>query len=448
MGSDFELIIGNCEIYSSKNYVEPELMSLFSMRDRHYEWKKYKDIYPEDEESEFDDDDYAVCKYQCKLPIVKQRLDILVFDLPSTINDFENLRQAEIKKFEDWSKDEEKSTWSETIETLKASDFQAYVEAYKEIFRDHTHAYYYQKQNPGHDGLIKYILDADYGDPYMGFPCSDIRFFFRAFLEVVPDESLVVLDISELVNDGIYEFDEEITSVAYHQLTSDYPINAKIIVLCEGSSDKAILERSIHLWYPDFSDHYSFMDFSVSRAQGGAAALVSTLKAFMAAGIENRIIALFDNDTAARSARKSLCNIKFPDNIKIISYPEFEFLKSYPTIGPSGIQELDVNGLAGSIELYLGKDCIESENKLSPVQWKGYLQELDAYHGEVLNKAQIQQNFYKKLEDCESSPKNIANYDWEGIKMIINSIFNCFGCVTPNKTINTETKNGSSLPIA
>lgn len=439
MGSYFELTIGKCEIYSSKSHVEPELMSLFSMRDRHYEWKKYKDIYPEDEleVSEFDND-YAVCKYLCKLPIVKKRLDILGFDLPTTISDFENQRQTEIQKYEDWSKDGKENTWSETIEILKTSGFQTYLDTYKEIFKNHIYAFDYQKQNLGYKGLIKYILDADYGDPHMGFPCSDIRFFFRAFLEVVPYESLVVLDISELVNNGYYEFDEEITSIAYHQLTSDYPINAKIIVLCEGTSDKAILERSIHLWYPDFSDHYSFMDFSVSRAQGGAAALVSTLKAFMAAGIENRIIALFDNDTAARSARKPLSNIKFPDNIKIISYPEFEFLKSYPTIGPSGIQKLDVNGLAGSIELYLGKDCIESENKLSPVQWKGYLQELDAYHGEVLNKAQIQQNFYKKLEDCESSRENIANYDWEGIKIIINSIFNCFGCVTPNKTINTD----------
>lgn len=435
MGSYCELTIGACNIYSCKSHVEPEIMSLFSSRDRKYECKKFKEVYPELTDSVIDEEDYAVCEYSCQLQVVKKRLDILGFDLPTTINDFEKHRQEEINKFEEWSKDDDESDWSETIDILKSSSFESYISAYIEIFKESEHTSDYKNKHPNCSGLIKYILDSDYGDPYMGFPCGDIRFFFRMFLEVVPDESIVILDMTDLVNSGYYEFDDEVTNIAYRELTTDYPINTKVIVLCEGASDKAILERSMHLLYPDYSDHYSFMDFDVSKAPGGAPALVSTLKAFMAAGIENRIIALFDNDTAARSARKPLSNLEFPAHIKVISYPESDFLKSYPTIGPGGIQELDVNGLAGSIELYLGKECIEAtENTLNPVQWKGYVQDLNAYHGEVLNKTQIQQKFYKKLEDCESIPANISNYDWDGVKMIINSIFNCFGCVTPDKT--------------
>lgn len=410
-------------------------MSLFSNRDRQYEWKKYKDVYPEDEGSEFDDDDYAECKYQSKLTTVKKRLDILGFDLLSTINDFEAHRHAEIRKFEEWSEGDEGSTWLENIETLKSSRFSAYIGAYREIFKESMHAFDYKDSNPQPKGLLKYILDADYGDPYMGFPCSDIRYFFRAFLEVVPGDSLVVLDMSELVNNGYYEFDEEVTTLAYQELTSDYPVNARIIVLCEGASDRAILNRSMKLLYPDFYDRYSFMDFNLSKAPGGATALVQTIKAFMAAGIENRIIALFDNDTAARSARKALSSVELPEHIKATSYPVFEFLKSYPTVGPGGIQKLDVNGVAGSIELYLGKECLEGKAGLNPVQWKGYAQDLDAYHGEVLNKSSIQKIFYSKLQDCEADNKNLDNYDWEGIKLIINSIFECFSSAGPNQKI-------------
>jgi len=145
-------------------------------------------------------------------------------------------------------------------------------------------------------------------------------------------------------------------------------------------------------------------------------------------------------------ARKPLSSVNLPDHIKVKSYPYADLLKSYPTVGPGGIQELDVNGLAGSIELYLGNDCIMGENNsLTPVQWKGYAQDLDAYHGEVLDKTKIQQCFYKKLDDCELKPENIKNYDWEGIRLIIAEIFNCFGSSTPNNSSNlTGAQNAPS----
>ena len=427
MGSYCELEVGHCNIFSNKSYVAPEVMSLFSRRDRSYVWMKYVEAYPGDVEWGEDEDDVAVCQYRCNLSTVKKRLDILGFDLPSTLADFEKHRQAEINKLEEWVEDDDESHWFDTLKILKASGFSQFIQAYKEIFREGSHCLFYKDKHPECSGLIKYIIDDDFDGSYMGFPCSDIRYFFRFFLEVVAEDSEVVLDMSELVTQGYYEFDDEITSIAYKQLTADYPVNAKIIVLCEGASDKAILERSMTLLYPDFSEHYSFMDFNVTKASGGAPALVSTLKAFVAAGIENRIIALFDNDTAARSARKPLSGFDLPKHIKVISYPNADFLRRYPTIGPGGIQELDVNGLAGSIELYLGKDCIEDEeNNLTPVQWKGYVQDLDSYHGEVINKSKIQKIFYKKLESCELNSENIKNHDWTGIKLILEEIFHCF----------------------
>ena len=46
----------------------------------------------------------------------------------------------------------------------------------------------------------------------------------------------------------------------------------------------------------------------------------------------------------------------------------------------SGLEPLDVNGLAASIELYFGEDVLCAEqNKLTPVQWKGYNSTLRQY---------------------------------------------------------------------
>lgn len=156
-------------------------MSLFSNRDRHYMWKKYKDIYPEKSGSEYDEEDYAVCKYQCVIKTVKKRLDILGFDLDSTIYDFNSCIQSEIQKFEELSEEEDDGIWLENIKTLKTSKFYDYIEAYKTIFKDNNHAFYYKDKNPDQTGLIKYILEDDYDSPYMGFHCSDIRFFLEHF---------------------------------------------------------------------------------------------------------------------------------------------------------------------------------------------------------------------------------------------------------------------------
>jgi hypothetical protein len=85
------------------------------------------------------------------------------------------------------------------------------------------------------------------------------------------------------------------------------------------------------------------------------------VKAFLATGITNRVIALFDNDTAAQEARRALANVSIPENIAVLAYPALDLLRDYPTLGPGGLTSLDVNGLAASIELYLGKDVLLGE---------------------------------------------------------------------------------------
>jgi hypothetical protein len=35
------------------------------------------------------------------------------------------------------------------------------------------------------------------------------------------------------------------------------------------------------------------------------------------------------------------------DNVRVVQYPSIELAKNYPTIGPSGVSNVDVNGLAG-----------------------------------------------------------------------------------------------------
>ena len=88
---------------------------------------------------------------------------------------------------------------------------------------------------------------------------------------------------------------------------------------------------------------------------------------------------------------------------------------------------LDVNGLAASIELYLGSDVLRRPNgSVAPVQWKGYVESVASYQGEVLGKTELQAAFLRKLALAERDPAERTRQDWSGIDAILQVIFGAF----------------------
>ena len=175
--------------------------------------------------------------------------------------------------------------------------------------------------------------------------------------------------------------------------------------------------------YPHLRDYYSFLDFDSTGYGGGVGNLSNVVKAFAGAGIVNNVIALFDNDTAAQSACKSLEKANLPSNIAIVKLPELELLRSYPTIGPSGSVNLDINGMAASIELYFGEDILKLDGmNLVPIQWTGYDKSQKQYQGEVLEKALLQEKFKEKLKTARDG----VEYDWTEMRNIFQLLFFAF----------------------
>jgi hypothetical protein len=281
-------------------------------------------------------------------------------------------------------------------------------------------------EKPGLSPAVRYILD-DHDNFHFGFFATDVRCLIRAVCEVARSPSEVIQDITDLVDGGYYAHEEPVCQQSIESLTLGQLENSNRIVLTEGSTDTQVLKASLRLLYPHLFPYYSFLDFDSTRVQGGAGQLALLVKGFAAAGIGNRIIAIFDNDAAARDAMRSLTQLHIPANISVLSYPDIELLHSYPTIGPSGSTNLDVNGLAGSIELYLGTDVLRrADGSLAPVQWKGFVQPISCYQGEVLGKTELQAAFFRKLTKAESDPAEQARQDWTGIDAILRVIFRAF----------------------
>lgn len=162
------------------------------------------------------------------------------------------------------------------------------------------------------------------------------------------------------------------------------------------------------------------------KPQGGVGHLMNVVKSFAGAGIENKIIALFDNDTAAYSTIESLKHIDIPSNIKVTHYPDIDLANHYPTYGPSGLTRENINRLAGSIELYFGVDVLKENGDLTPIQWKGYDERIGKYQGEILHKNELKTHFITKLKDCQNDQSRIIKEDWKEIDQIFKHLFTLF----------------------
>jgi hypothetical protein len=146
----------------------------------------------------------------------------------------------------------------------------------------------------------------------------------------------------------------------------------------------------------------------------------------VATGVQHRTVALFDNDTAGHDALRQLAGVPLPDNIKALALPPLPLASRYPTIGPQGTVEVDINGHACSLELYLGRDILEQGGALTPVRWTGLMQGVGRYQGEVTDKAAIQERYDRLLQRAASDPASAIGHDWSSMRLVFESIFGAF----------------------
>lgn len=151
-------------------------------------------------------------------------------------------------------------------------------------------------------------------------------------------------------------------------------------------TDAEFLSQTVDILAPHLSGYIRFLDYDF-KPEGGTSALVRAVRAFAAAGISNRVVALFDNDTAAAEALMALDEKKLPLNFRVCQLPHLPLAVDYPTLGPNDLSCMDVNGLVISVEMFFGEDILRIiGNDLPPVQWRGYMSKIGRYQGELMNK--------------------------------------------------------------
>jgi hypothetical protein len=415
MGSWGGLYVGGVEVTWFKNRVHPELLSVFTD-------SMYRTRIAEASEFYVDTKPGATViahEFTARGRVIADRLDLLGFT-PDKACDALNSQLDEARHVHRAFSLREAAPAS--VAMLEANE--AYLEGYST--EDWIAGVRHAAESPGNDSEEQGSLSW-----HMSLVRDvDERLLLRACLLARPDDE-VRLDVTDLVASGWIEDDPAgLCASGLSEMRAVAAVHAPIVVLTEGKTDIAVLEPALRLLRPHLSDLVRFMDYG-ERPAGGAGPLVNTIRSFAAAGIANRVVALFDNDTAATDALRSLDCGRLPANICVRQYPPLDLARNYPTLGPppadGGVAYADVNGLAGSIEMYLGRDILTfQDGALRPVQWKTYIPGARQYQGEITDKYALLDAYHAKIRLAQSDPSNMAQQDWSGINAIFDLVIQAF----------------------
>jgi hypothetical protein len=258
----------------------------------------------------------------------------------------------------------------------------------------------------------------------------DTRTTLRLALDLVDDPHLAVrYDLDELASREYLKRGTPITEQSREERHGNLARDAPLVVLTEGASDSQLLTEALSVTHPHLVGFLRFMDFS-GGAEGSAANLVKLVRSFIGAAIANRVVAIADNDTAAHDALGKLKREGVPDGYRLLHYPDLPLLTNYPTLGPQADDPviMDVNGKAGSLEMYLGGELLTLDDALVPVQWMGYVEGQHAYQASIAKqeKIRIQQAFRQKAEAARQDPAVRDEQDWSGVEAIVEAILAAF----------------------
>lgn len=263
----------------------------------------------------------------------------------------------------------------------------------------------------------------------MEFDLHDI--FASLALELMHSKSKVVwTELGSYADafDSKLTFHENFASIQTIDETDQDYIHATedLLILTEGKSDTKILSAAIDAMYPEYADLFQFVDFEEFSISGGASMLSQMVKAFAGVRSRQHILALFDNDTAGIVEQLKVAKVKtLPPNIRTMLLPDIALAEDYPTIGPEGERNMNVNGAASSIELFLGRSSLtDDDGTLHKIRWTNWNSQIDCYQGAMENKDFVSKRFLKRLKRS-TNPEDLKA-EFPEMDLLLNAIFRVF----------------------
>jgi 5S rRNA maturation endonuclease (ribonuclease M5) len=388
MGSYSQLTIADYPIFSTKNSYFQELTNLiFLPEDFIKEERKYSsrnklvwgDAYDGEKGT------FTFKGYRQTAKICKQRLEIFGMTIQKAKKEFPMAKKIAV----------EERLYSFSLSKVS---FKQYLNEVSDIIN---------KKEINYDQLYTNLRDSLIAGE-LGILGQSLQSQLYSILNTVSENSVVEYDLTDVINGGWVK-EKEAKQVIFE----------KILILTEGKTDVEFISASLNRLYPHLFPYYHFIDFDEYKVESNASALVKLVISLAASNIRHPIIVLFDNDTTGIMEMKKLNSVQMGNNFQILKLPDLKLAKNYPTIGPTGIKKMNVNGLACGIEMYLGKETLTKDGSLLPIHWKSYNDKERKYQGEISEKGLVQDTFRQKI-------KSNLDADFSDIDLVLKSVFKAF----------------------
>ena len=411
MGSYCKLHFDDINVLSYKSSVPDDFVYLFQESDRRLVVRADEDHESDEGLGKFD------IQYSAARAVVLRRLDLAGYTKDKARNSFDEWHKNALETWSEYAKDGDWAT--DTVDALRSFTFGEWQKRIKDVLL--TRYDFNRSTEAFTDEIDRKMRDS--GEDWLFFG-SDYLMALRAMLDTLSDIREVILDISDLVHGGDIGEDERICEQRRASDARERSILEPTVIIAEGSTDTIVLRRSLERLYPEFADYIAFFDYDGSNADGGTSFVVKFLRAFTAARISTSFLAIFDNDAVGVEAFNTAKALRLPDNIKVTLLPKIALASSYPTIGPQGDHEVDVNGRAASIELFLGRHNLTTDGKLIPVVWTNFVSKIATYQGVLRDKSKPFDRFLEETVRHDASVDYAARYPelvvlWEHIFAIL-----------------------------
>ncbi|WP_166308783.1 HEPN/Toprim-associated domain-containing protein [Bradyrhizobium sp. 2S1] len=183
----------------------------------------------------------------------------------------------------------------------------------------------------------------------------------------------------------------------------------RFLLVTEGSSDAAILRKAFALLKPHIADFFDFVDMEEGYPFSGTGNVFRFIQGLISIRVMNSVVVIYDNDAEGRANYERTLGLNIPDNLAVLKLPDRPEFVRFPTQGPNGEGEADINGRAVAIECFLD---LPGDAR---VRWSSYVSKVDAYQGELIDKERYAREFIKQRGRAKG-------YDYSKIEAVLDYI--------------------------
>lgn len=420
MGTVIALSVGGIDVAWSKNSMGMDHGDLFQTEDR----KRFSsdqvnyDAFENPDDAELAEMETGFIK---PLHLVKSRLELLGYTLDRVRSDYDHAAMAS---------GEHNAEMDELGIPLPTEfvSFDAFLSFISEFgVSELNDTAYFDSDDMTKESIKGRFKNRDiierlpYFDPYDDQAYSE-RSYFGGFLGFLPPYAIlralaenpknrdvaVTWQYGPLVNSG-WEKAELFQPLARRRQT--------FLIATEGSTDAHVLRHAIELLRPEISDFFQFIDMSERHPFPGTGNLHKFAEGLSKIDVHNQLVLVYDNDAEGLATFERTKKLTLPKNMRVAVLPDLLDFKSFPTVGPDGLKEMDINGRAAAIECYLDLQGPKTPQPI--VRWSNYNTDIGEYQGALEQKGKFMKSFLKLRPDTFES----SGYNTEKIGKVLDMLY-------------------------